>query len=110
MELKVGAPFELVWRHDELSNTPGPRPAGVPDEHRMQSRIVALDPPRTLVIAWKNTGDVAFELEPRGDKVLLTVIHRRFPDRASLLSHSAGWHAHLDLLVARATGQQPTPF
>ncbi|HXV29217.1 MAG TPA: SRPBCC domain-containing protein, partial [Sinorhizobium sp.] len=49
MEMKVGAPFELVWRNDELSNPPGQRPDAFPEEHRMQSRIIALDPPRKLV-------------------------------------------------------------
>ena len=34
--------------------------------------------------------------------MLLTVIHRRLPDRSTLLNVSAGWHAHLDILVARA--------
>jgi hypothetical protein len=42
--------------------------------------------------------------------VLLTVIHRRVADRATLLSVSAGWHAHLDVLLARATGKEPEPF
>src|SRR6266545_2641850 len=27
MELKVGAPVELVWRNDELNDPPGQRPA-----------------------------------------------------------------------------------
>ena len=27
-----------------------------------------------------------------------------------LVMVAAGWHMHLDVLVARATGQQPTPF
>jgi hypothetical protein len=42
--------------------------------------------------------------------VLLTVIHRRLPDRATLLKVGAGWHMHLDILVARATGKKPAPF
>ena len=46
MEMKVGAPVELVWRNDELSNPPGQRPPGFPDEHRMQCHIIELDPPR----------------------------------------------------------------
>src|SRR5688572_22374633 len=33
MELKVGAPFELTWRNNELSNPPGKRPEGFGDEH-----------------------------------------------------------------------------
>ena len=35
--------------------------------------------------------------------MLLTVIHRRLPDRSTMLKVSAGWHMHLDVLVARAS-------
>jgi uncharacterized protein YndB with AHSA1/START domain len=110
MEMKAGAPFELIWRNDELTNPAGERPAGFGGEHRMQSRITEFDPPRKLSITWNSTGDVTFELEPKGKGVLLTVIHRRFPDRATLLKHMAGWHMHLDVLVARASGEEPAPF
>jgi len=71
MEMKVGAPFEFVWRNDELNDPPSKRPAGFPEEHRMQSRITELDPLRKLSIAWNNSGDVTFELEPKGSGVLL---------------------------------------
>jgi uncharacterized protein YndB with AHSA1/START domain len=110
MELKVGALFELVWRNDDLTSPPGQRPPGFGDEHRMQARITELDPPRKLAITWQGSGDVSFALEPVRDRVLLTVIHRRVPDRATLLKVSAGWHMHLDVLVARATGKEPAPF
>ena len=76
----------------------------------MEGRITELGPPRKLAITWGNTGGVSFELEPRGDDVLLTLIHRRVTDRAILLRVSAGWHTHLDILVARITGTQPLPF
>ncbi len=76
----------------------------------MQSRIIELDPPRRLAIAWGTGGEVSFELEPKGNEVLLTVIHRRLPDRANTLMVGAGWHMHLDILVARATGKEPEPF
>jgi uncharacterized protein YndB with AHSA1/START domain len=110
MEMKVGAPFELVWRNDELTHPPGPRPPGLRGERRMQSRITELAPPRKLTIAWEGSGDVSFELEPKGNEVLLTVIHRRLPDRATLLGVGAGWHTHLDLLVAHTSGIRPKPF
>jgi len=110
MELKVGAPFELVWRNDELTDPPGERPAGFGDEHRMQSRITELDPPRKLCFAWKDSGDVSIELEAKGNEVLLTLIHRRLPNRSTMLGVSTGWHVHLDLLVARARGEEPPPF
>jgi len=110
MEMTVGAPFELVWRNDELTTPPGQRPEGFSAEHRMQSRIIELDPPGKLAIAWGVSGDVTFELEPRGERVLLTVTHRRLPDRATMLKVGAGWHTHLDILVARVSGTEPTPF
>ena len=37
-------------------------------------------------------------------------IHRRLPDRSTMLKVSAGWHMHLDVLVARASGNEPEPF
>ena len=110
MEMKAGTPFELVWRNDELTDPPGQRPPGFPEENRMQSRIVECDPPRKLVFAWQGSGDVSFELEPRGDEVLLTLTHRRLPDRAMLVKVASGWHMHLDLLVARASGAEAMPF
>jgi uncharacterized protein YndB with AHSA1/START domain len=110
MEMKVGAPFELVWRNDELTDPPGQRPPGFADEHRMPSRILELDPPRKLAITWGDGSEVSFELDPRGTEVMLTLIHRRLPDRATTLKVGAGWHMHLDILVARATGKVPESF
>ncbi len=110
MEMKVGAPFEFVWRNDELTIPPGRRPAGFSKESRMQGRIIELDPPRKIAFTWEGNGEVSFELEPKGEEVLLTVIHRRLPDRKSLLGVGAGWHMHLDVLVARLTGKEPAPF
>ena len=110
MALQVGAPFELVWRNDDLTDPPGQRPPGVGAAHRMPSRIIALEPPRTLTITWEGSGEVTFALEPQGDAVLLTVTHRRLPDRPTLLGVSAGWHMHLDVLIARVTGKEPAPF
>ena len=110
MELAVGAPFELVWRNDELTDPPGERPAGFGAEHRMQSRITECEPPRRLSFSWQNSGEVTIALDDLVDgKVLLTLTHRRLPDGARL-NIAAGWHAHLDLLVASVTGAQKGPF
>lgn len=110
MEMKVGAQFELVWRNDELTNPPGQRPAGYSAEHRMQSKILELDPPRRIVFSFGNNGDVSIDLEPKGQEVLLTLVHRRLPDRPTLLRVAAGWHSHLDVLVARSSGKEPATF
>ena len=42
--------------------------------------------------------------------MLLTLIHHRLPDRDTTLKVSAGWHAHLDTLAARASGKTLAPF
>lgn len=110
MEMKVGAPFEFVWRNDELSAAPGERPSGFPEEQRMQSRITEVDPPRRLAFTWNGSGDVSITLEPVGDEVLLTLVHRRLPDRATMLMVGAGWHTHLDILVERVSGKEPQAF
>jgi uncharacterized protein YndB with AHSA1/START domain len=110
MELRVGASFELVWRNGELSELPSQRPADFPAEHRMTGQITELDPPRRLGITWGSTGGVTFDLTPKGSQVLLTLTHHRVADRGMLLNVSAGWHAHLDVLVARCSGRQPAPF
>ena len=110
MELKTGAPFELVWRNDELTDPPGSKPDGFGDEHRMQSRIVAADAPNRLVFTWGEDGEVSIELEERDEEVLLTLVHTRIADRNAKLMIGAGWHMHLDLLVARVSDGTTEPF
>lgn len=110
MELKVGAPFKLTWRNDELNDPPGKRPPGFDEEHSLECAITALEPPRKLAITWGRSDGVTFELEPQGNDVLLTLTHRRLPDRPTLLNISAGWHTHLDVLVARLNDRTLPPF
>jgi uncharacterized protein YndB with AHSA1/START domain len=108
----VGAPFELTWRNDELTTPSGTRPEGFPEIHTMQSRIIEIDPPHKLVFSWgvNGTGEVSFELTPQGNEVLLTAIHKRLPEeRSTRLNIGAGWHSHIDLLVALITGTKPAP-
>lgn len=110
MEMALGGTVELVWRNDELTDPPGQRPPGASEEHRMQSRITELDPPRKLAITWGEAGAVSFELAPQGSQVLLTLTHSGVPDRSTLLSVSSGWHVHLDILGAVLGGERPEPF
>jgi len=110
MTLEEGAPFEFVWRNDELTDPPGDRPDGFDTEHRLQSEITEVDPPRKLSFTWGGTGGVTFDLEPQGDEVLLTVTHHRVTDPKTLLGVSTGWHVHLDMLAARLSGEETGPF
>ena len=105
-----GSTFELVWRNDELTDPPGNKPEGFGEEHRMRSTVTAYDPPHRLAFTWGDTGSVEIELERAGDDVLLTLVHRGISDHRNLLMIGAGWHMHLDVLVARASGAKPAPF
>nr|WP_294851486.1 SRPBCC family protein [uncultured Sphingomonas sp.] len=111
MTQQVGAPFTLTWRNDELSGGADGRPEGFPEEHSMDSKILEIDAPRRLAFAWGENGKVTMALEEQGSDVLLTLTHERLPaDRGTRLNISAGWHAHLDVLAAAATGTEPAPF
>lgn len=110
MVLKPDTPFRLVWRNEELSDPPGKRPEGFGEEHSLDCRVIEASPPHRLFFAWGERMDVAIDLEERGTKVLLTLTHRRLPDRSTLLNVSAGWHSHLDILVAKVEGRKPGPF
>lgn len=118
MELHVGGRVELLFRHAELSDAPGAAP---PRHARMEAhghlntgRVTACDPPRLLAYTWgENHGDpseVRFDLEARGDEVLLTVTHRRLDGRETIRSVAGGWHTHLDILADRLHGRAPPNF
>lgn len=110
MKMEAGAPFGLTWRNDEISDPPGNKPEGFGKEHSMQSAITELDPPHRIAFTWNGSGEVSIELAPHGDQVLLTLVHRQLPNRSTMLMVSAGWHAHLDILVTRVEGGVPSHF
>jgi uncharacterized protein YndB with AHSA1/START domain len=77
----------------------------------MESKVLELDEPRKLAFSWGESGKVTFELEPKGDEVLLTLVHERLPaERSTRLNICAGWHSHLDVLAARVAGRKSGSF
>lgn len=110
MALTPGGEMNLTWRNDELTQPSGKRPEGFGAEHSMSGHVTSVDPPRKLTITWSDTGEVTFDLTQQGDKVLLKLTHRRIVDRRMRVMVGAGWHMHLDILVARLEGVQCEPF
>jgi len=116
MELAPGGDVEHVFRNSELTGNDDPPPAkyaALAGPVTMHGRIVECRPQRLLTYIWGSGADasqVTFELMPQGDEVLLVVTHRRIPDRGQLLSISAGWHTHLDILADRLAGREPAGF
>jgi uncharacterized protein YndB with AHSA1/START domain len=109
MPMSPGADFTLTWRNDTLTDPPGARPEGMSEVHAGQCRVLEADPPRRLRFEWSGVGEVTFDLQPAGERVLLTLTHRRLAGRGMILSVSAGWHAHLDVMEAKLSGKAPRP-
>ena len=107
---ELNSPFELVWRSEHWYGDAGQRPEGVPAEPRMKCLVVAYDPPHKLAFKWGEHSEVSFALKTVGQRVLLTLLHQRIPDRSTAVGVSTGWHAHLDLLAALLSQTKSQPF
>lgn len=117
MELKSGGRADFIFDHRKItpaSDRPPKKYEQFAGETRFDGKILEAKPPKYLRFEWPETsGDVSevvFELDARGDKVHLRLTHSRLVKRDDLLSTSAGWHAHLDILEAKLAGKAPTPF
>jgi uncharacterized protein (TIGR02246 family) len=81
--------------------------------------ITRVEAPTMIEYTWSHQTDqtvpaqhpslVRFELEARGDEVLLRITHRqlRFEDQALIVT---GWHTHTGILEDLLRGRTPTPF
>lgn len=117
LEPRVGGRIELQFRHATLSehdDPPPPKYADMRDGARMEGRVTEFDPPRVFAYTWGESAmadsHVRFELSPQGDRVRLCVVHSRLGSREQMLSVSAGWHTHLDILRDRLSGRAPQGF
>lgn len=109
MPMVPGAAFTLTWRNDTLTDPPGARPEGMGEVHTGDCRMLEADPPRRLRYEWIGVGEVCFDLEPAGERVLLTLTHSGLVGRDRVLGVSAGWHAHLDVMAAKLSGRVAKP-
>jgi uncharacterized protein YndB with AHSA1/START domain len=115
---KVGETFELNFKHSDLSPNMAPPPERFKEMDangfHTKERLLALEPMRRLVHTFGDANpppsEVEFLLTPEGDKVRLTLTHRKVPDRAFAVNVSGGWHIHLAILQYKAEGKTPPPF
>lgn len=117
MALRVGGEVALEFRHDTLSDQSAPTPERyrtADGAHRQSGHVTACEPPHLLAHTWGeadgSASEVRFELEPQGDRVLLTITHRRLTGRDTLISVASGWHAHVGILLDRLEGRAPGNF
>src|SRR5262249_46995610 len=116
MAHEPGGKIELHFDHIYLSGEKAPERFSACNERQFaSSHLVRMEPPRLLVMTWDDGGpaesEVSFELASEGaDATRLVLVHRRLPDRKHLLSHSPGWHSHLDVLEDVLNGRKVRPF
>lgn len=115
-ELRPGGRAEFVFNHSLLTAPDDKPPKKFEEFNRgmqFEGKVLEVDPPRLLV--WSGgTGDdyteTRFELEARGDKVLLTLTETNLLSRERLTENAAGWHAHLEVLGAQLSGSARPRF
>jgi len=116
MELREGGKATLFFQHKNLMQ-PGET---APESYKQAVEglthdilITQCEPPRLLAYTWGASGEnseVVFELEPQGDKVLLTLTHQKLPNREEMRGNAGGWHLHLTMLTHLLEGTQPPRF
>ncbi len=111
-ELRVGGKVEFHFLHASLTPHNEPIPERFKSmEHgaSFAGRVTQCEPPRLLSYTWGDSGEVTFELAPRGDHVLLVITDRR-TDSSEDVGAAAGWDAHLGILEDNLAGKTPRPF
>lgn len=113
MELRSGGDITLTFHNSELTGndgTPPPKYEAHGCQMEMNASVLDCEPPHRLRHTWGGDSEVCFTLAADGDEVVLEVTHTRIASRDMMLSVSAGWHTHLDILVARLTDTPPPGF
>lgn len=121
-ERRLDASIEEVWAaltepgqlRGWLAETPmfEARPGGrvvirFDEDDVCEATVLRIEPPRLLELEWRFPGEplshLRFELWAEPDSTLLVLDHRGL-STDDIASYGAGWHAHLDRLHTRFSG------
>ena len=74
--------------------------------------IKTCDAPRHLVMVWRdgNDSEIDIRLSEEAGKVRLELIQRGDASADQFLGALGGWHAHLDIMADKLSGDTPQPF
>jgi len=112
VEERVGGRIQL--KSEPIPEHIAARPEHNPGECLIRGIIKHYDPPRLISYSWNETNyavstEVKFELEERGDEVFLILTHSRLP-ASFMAAVAAGWHTHLETVLALLKGETPSEF
>ena len=107
---QAGEPFVMAFDHSRISESAAPEGIGCGDPIEMEGTITQFEPPSTLAYEWPGEDGLAtlvtIRLKPENEGTRLDLTHERLVSSEFRKGASAGWHAHLDLLVD-LTNQRP---
>ena len=112
VEERVGG--RIQFKADPMPESVAGKRENKPSECFIRGVISQFDPPNVISYSWNElnydmTSEVRFELSTRGDGVLLVLTHSRLP--AQLMAGvGAGWHTHLEDVLAAIKGEKPADF
>lgn len=115
-DLRLGGRTEMLFKHSQITDETPPEAYREVHEKGVRSTgtITRYEPQRIIAFTWGGCNEleseVAFELVPKGEKVLLVLTHRKLPSKAEMTSVSGGWHMHLGLLEDLLTGSPRRGF
>ncbi|HWL86920.1 MAG TPA: SRPBCC domain-containing protein [Polyangiaceae bacterium] len=129
-ERMLPGPIERMWEHlTDCTKLKGWFGEGTIEPHEggavtlmggdVRGVITQWKPPRLLAYTWNVFGPqdeespfpesyLTFELEARGDQVLLTLTHMPILERFEK-QNMMGWHTFLDMVEAALSSQTPEP-
>jgi uncharacterized protein YndB with AHSA1/START domain len=115
MDLVEGGKYEMVIRHDELTPHAEIAPPGMdsPKGVTLRGEVTDCKFPSIIAYTWPPGGPdsvVTFVLTSLQGQVRVTLIHAGLGDRTTLIDTAAAWHAHLNVLEAKANSVTPPPF
>ena len=117
VETSVGGQVDMHFHNVSLSSDDDiPRPEKYrdrPEKMSFSGKVTRCEPPYFLEHTWKfgeENSQVCYQLQEQDDRVRLVLIHRRLTSSDTVLSVSAGWHTHLNILADVLEGESLRPF
>lgn len=111
---RPGQEFVMDFDHSRISNSPPPADVECGDPIVMRGTILKYDRPFEFAYSWPEADGkgtiVTIKLAADGENTRLHLVHERLENPEFKKGASAGWHAHLDLLVDVAANAEVRDF
>ncbi len=113
----AGQTVRFEFQHQNLT----PHDETFPEKYKALEKGVAYDveikicdAPRHLVMVWPgedgNIAEIEIRLSEEADGVRFELVQRGAASAEHFLGALGGWHAHLDIMVDKLSGDTPKPF